>query len=188
LTVLFIALVAFGMLHPQTGAIGIFYTRADTLAFAAGIWLAIATRRETSRQYSIQAISALMLGIGSFVIIAVNYAVLRELFVTQLWVMFACVAILWAMVELEEKIAASVPRWLVFSGDASYSIYLFHMFGIGATYKLGSALLPHEYMGIFLPVAFIGGTVAGIAAYLFIEKPLLGYISTRNWSFRQAKA
>ena len=62
-------------------------------------------------------------------------------------------------------------------GDASYSIYLAHLFPIALQRFAWARLeLPTEGIGpvvAFMGVALLGGTLAGIASYVLIERPLL---------------
>jgi len=68
-----------------------------------------------------------------------------------------------------------MPKWSVLLGDASYTIYLSHSFGIGAVTQLvllfgyEAHLSPWLIFGAVFFVCIIGG----IIAYLLIEKPLL---------------
>lgn len=64
-------------------------------------------------------------------------------------------------------------RWLVTLGDASFSIYLFHTFGIQFMARvLLTSGWTEPYSG-FLMSATIG-TLAGLGAWALIEQPLLG--------------
>lgn len=68
-----------------------------------------------------------------------------------------------------------MPRWSVFIGDASYSIYLSHAFGIGAVTQLillaglETALSPWLILAVTVGVSLAGGCIA----YLLIEKQLI---------------
>lgn len=71
--------------------------------------------------------------------------------------------------------SAKMPRWGVFIGDASYSIYLSHAFGIGAVTQivllsgLESTLSPWLIFAVTVAVCLAGGC----AAYVLIEKQLI---------------
>jgi exopolysaccharide production protein ExoZ len=56
-------------------------------------------------------------------------------------------------------------------GDASYCIYLFHGFVLGAS-KLALVRLPAAQQLAFLPVACAAATVACLLLHLYVEKPL----------------
>jgi exopolysaccharide production protein ExoZ len=66
----------------------------------------------------------------------------------------------------------TIGRILAFLGDASYSIYLSHLFTIAATHTV------LNFLGIMSPVLFIAAALAasvagGALSYLVIERPLL---------------
>lgn len=78
----------------------------------------------------------------------------------------------------------TMPRWGVFAGDASYSIYLSHSFGIGAVTQLvllaglETTLSPWLIFAATVVVCLIGGSLA----YVLVEKKLitLGRALTRT--------
>jgi exopolysaccharide production protein ExoZ len=77
-------------------------------------------------------------------------------------------------VSLEASIGPRLPRWLLFLGDASYSIYLVHFVlttgaGIVAA-KLGFQGLGCE-VGIVV-FCLIGAAILGGAIHLLVEKPI----------------
>ena len=77
-----------------------------------------------------------------------------------------------AALGLTSSIAASAPtRALKLLGDASYSTYLTHGIFLGVLYKLGgTTLLPPL---LYLLLAFVGSSLAGLVTYKVIEKPML---------------
>ena len=62
-------------------------------------------------------------------------------------------------------------------GDASYSIYLAHLFPIALERFAWSRLgLPTEGIipaSAFVSIALVGGALAGVASYLLLERPML---------------
>ncbi len=62
-------------------------------------------------------------------------------------------------------------------GDASYSIYLAHLFPIALERFAWSRLgLPTEGIvpaAAFVSIALVGGALAGVASYLLLERPML---------------
>jgi exopolysaccharide production protein ExoZ len=78
-------------------------------------------------------------------------------------------------VEATRHVAKVQPFLLL--GDASYSIYLAHLFPI-ALLRFGwnRAMLPTDGLGpvlAFMAIALLCGALAGVASYLFLERPLL---------------
>ena len=80
---------------------------------------------------------------------------------------------------LSIEAAHAVPKVQPFLllGDASYSIYLAHLFPIALERFAWSRLgLPTEGIGpvaAFVGIALVGGALAGVASYLLLERPML---------------
>jgi len=78
-------------------------------------------------------------------------------------------------IESAHRVAKVQPLLLL--GDASYSIYLAHLFPI-ALLRFGWSrlMLPTEGLGpvlSFMAIALLGGALAGVASYLLLERPLM---------------
>jgi exopolysaccharide production protein ExoZ len=81
----------------------------------------------------------------------------------------------------EQRGVSKIPNWLVFLGDASYSIYLAHFMVISAVARAcfrhwGALPIPAAFWMIFLSVC---GTAVGILVHLFVERPLLSRLGKR---------
>ncbi len=90
----------------------------------------------------------------------------------------AALAILGAA-NLERRRTIGFPRALIFLGEASYSIYLFHWPAISVMSKVFSSLSHRFYIpdvAVFLATA-ASGLAAGIAFHLFAEKPVIAFMS-----------
>lgn len=83
------------------------------------------------------------------------------------------------VVLLGRRINQVPPGWLLLLGDASYSIYLVHSAALSvvgalyARYLLGSVPFPPVFA-----LAFVVSILAGVAAHILIEKPIL-YLTRR---------
>jgi len=70
-----------------------------------------------------------------------------------------------------------MPKWGVYIGDASYTIYLSHPFAIGAITQilllLGWQNVIHPWF-MFVTI-FLVSIIGGCLAYKIIEKPLLSF-------------
>lgn len=78
-------------------------------------------------------------------------------------------------IEATRRVEKVQPFLLL--GDASYSIYLAHMFPI-ALLRFGwnTAGLPVDGLGpvvLFMALTLLSGALAGVASYILVEKPLL---------------
>ena len=89
--------------------------------------------------------------------------------------------ILLASVSVEEQVArplAGLPNTL---GDASYAIYLFHIFAVEAMWVACDKLHLTPHMGV--TIAIVAGTLAsavvGVAAHFYLEKPMMELIRSK---------
>ena len=82
------------------------------------------------------------------------------------------------------------PAWLVFVGNASYTIYLVHTPVSGVLLKLAMKSGAHAVLGgeaTFILV-LVGTAVAGCIAYALVEKPLLAWLGSPRVKDRAARA
>ena len=69
-----------------------------------------------------------------------------------------------------------ITRFLVYLGDASYSLYLFHPFVMTAYAKvIKSVSIPESLVPAALVLATATSLIIGIGAYQYIERPLLRF-------------
>ena len=76
---------------------------------------------------------------------------------------------------LESARALKPIALLHYLGDASYSVYLFHLFAVGAGWAIAHRLWP-DSTAEYLSVAAATGAIAlgvGLAAHHLFERPLL---------------
>ncbi|WP_458128142.1 acyltransferase family protein [Pseudomonas sp. Z2-11] len=80
--------------------------------------------------------------------------------------------LVWAALSLED--ATPRIRWLELLGDASYSLYLVHGFvaPVFVYIWVSNGLVPVVPAWIYLGLYLTACQIAGIAAHLFIEKPI----------------
>jgi exopolysaccharide production protein ExoZ len=166
LSAAFAALVLAGALLPVASAPAVFYTRIDILAFVTGTWVGVLSLRGWHPSAR-AAWAGWIASTASIAAIALLYGRLKDVPATQLWLIAACTV----QVALLAHPRQVVPRWLSYAGDASYSMYLFHMFGVAlvtvAFRKLAPGLL---YPG--MAAATLAGVVAGLVVYRVLEAPM----------------
>jgi exopolysaccharide production protein ExoZ len=82
---------------------------------------------------------------------------------------------LFGAAELERRNQWATPSWLVFLGDASYSIYLAHFMVVSTVARICFARWPRLPIpiAIWMLLLILCGTGAGILTHLLIERPLL---------------
>ena len=165
---LFAALVAIGATIDTGNALFFTYTRPIMLEFVAGmmigqVWL----KGKIPGQAA--GLGLVMFGMAGFAVIALFKLPFDVLSCGPL-----AVALVTGVLSLEAAGRLRPWRGLVFLGDASYSIYIWHTFAISVIAKLGTlAGLP---AGIVFVAAVFGGTVLGSVAYLLLERPLAKYL------------
>jgi len=175
LTLAYLGLSLTGLvLHPE-GAIPAFYTSYMPLAFVAGAWLGLA---------HIEGRLSRMPGIVVWALAIIGLAGLGEGFWLDRggvedasaflgFLAFACAAVA-LLVGLEPRL----PRFRLLEqlGDASYSIYLVHIFAVAAVAGLLLHSLESDNELIVagaVALAIIGGLALGWALYMLVERPLL---------------
>ncbi len=139
--------------------------------FVFGVFIGIAIRRGVRLP---PGVALILMGGGLAVLITgpVVSGVLRPLtWGVPAWCIVA------GAVALEDQLAPKLPRWLLDTGDASYSIYLMHLFVIPVVYLDVARLVPDT---LWLPAMVVGSLLASAAVgrlcYIWIEKPFLHWL------------
>lgn len=191
LVAVLVGLPLLGLAFPDGNILYSYYTGSPLLGFAAGVALGWAfLTRDLTR------IPAWAIGLGLVVAVAV-YIYLDRIMTSDLNVANAAlmvavalpVAVAGIWLELRGRLPRS--RFLHFFGDASYSLYLTHMFGIGFAVVVARKLLGASFEAYYLPVVFVAiaaGGLAGALTYLWVEKPLLAFLGGRRRKAREAAA
>jgi exopolysaccharide production protein ExoZ len=86
------------------------------------------------------------------------------------------------LAQIDRERPFSLPKPLLWVGSASYSIYLFHIIGIGIFYKLWSAVGLLHLAPVWLTYAAIvaAGIIGGILFSRAVEYPLMGLLRARR--------
>jgi exopolysaccharide production protein ExoZ len=183
LTVFFIATWLAGLMIAPTDPVLQFYLNTSPLAFAAGTWIGWLSLNGgfTPDRRRIWA-SGLIAASG--VALAIELADNDTRFMAQIGfagqVAWAAALLLLGLV-LETKI----KRWSLLEqlGDASYALYLSHIFVIGAVAHLAKRILgTGGTMTVMLvaAVSIVAACVAGIIIHKMIEKPILRLLSGKR--------
>lgn len=179
LTIAFTTLAVIGAVFAPQPAIPQFYTSFMPLAFCAGAWLGLATLRGRIGALPQKGIyAALIIGLAALVEgFAFDRGIVEDGFAFVGFVIFASALVLLA-VRFEPVLPRIAPLERI--GDASYSIYLVHIYEVailaGIAFKLlDPANLWADYF--VAAVSIVGGTVAGLLIYELVEKPVLRFFS-----------
>jgi peptidoglycan/LPS O-acetylase OafA/YrhL len=175
LTLAYGALAIAGWIFHPHDAVPAFYTSFMPLAFVAGAWLGLAhvegRLAAIGRQITLPLVLLAVLGLAEGFGFVSTVIEDRGAFVGLL--AFA-VATLTLVVSHEPRL----PRWtwLERLGDASYSIYLVHMFSVaGIAGVLLKLLGSTDTTAILLAIATatVGGVILGWLTFRFVENPIL---------------
>jgi len=142
------------------------------LQFLAGAWLA---RRRLviglpGRRLGWRLVLAAIGLFGALAFLNLFEAILRPL-----WWGVPALALVAGLVMVEDDGGLPHWPWLRFLGDASYSIYLTHIFVTEGLSHLMNAGAP-----LYVPVAIAASLAAGVACHLVLEKPLLALFRRRS--------
>ena len=156
-----------------------FWSEPILLYFLGGFWLGMLRARLDRRQGCKHVAMSVLMGV--LIVTLVGYELLLWNDQMPRWLEAVFAVALVAALGLTSSIAVSAPaRILKVLGDASYSTYLTHGFFLGVLYKLGGpTLLPPL---LYLVIAFVGSSVAGLVTYKIIEKPML--VRMQSWLAR----
>lgn len=179
LTLAFATLVVLGVIFEPQSAIPQFYTSYMPLAFCAGAWLGLATLRGkvgTMPQKLIYV--AMVIGLAALVEgFAWGHEVVEDGVAFIGFVIFAS-----ALVLLAVRLEPVLPRVALLEriGDASYSIYLSHIYVVAILSGIAFRLLdPANMVADYLvaAAAIVAGTSAGWMLYGWVELPLLRLVT-----------
>lgn len=183
MTMAFTALAAIGVLAQPDAAIARFYTSFMPLAFCAGAWIGLAAiRGRIARLPSPALWAAAVLGLAGLVegFAWDDHGLLEDGIAFIGLAGFAATLVLLAV-----RFEAAVPHVPLLEqiGDASYSIYLVHIYEVAVLAGLAFQVLdPHDLLADYgvAAASLVGGTITGIIVYRLLEQPLLRILSGRN--------
>lgn len=179
LTAAFSALALIGALFQPQPAIPQFYTSFMPLAFCAGAWLGLATLRGgiAALPSKLLPVLAVIGVIGLVEGFSVDRGLMEDGLAFVGLVSFAAILVLMA-IRFEHKLPRIGVLELI--GDASYSIYLVHIYEVAILSGLAFKMLdPEDLWADYLvsSVSVVGGTVAGIIVYRLVEQPTLRFMN-----------
>lgn len=179
LCIFFAVLVGIGQMAQEPGFLQSFYTSASLVGFCAGMLVAQAYRHGLIDRLAARANAFLL--VAAAVLVTLFYAVPwphAGVMNLGLHLLMAAAAVSVVLVGLSIERAGLLPRigLLRYFGDASYSVYLFHLFPIGAIWALARGFMPIDQTPYYLlasGIAIVACTVFGLVSYHLIEQPFL---------------
>lgn len=172
LTIIFGSLMTLGQIMTFQNAIVVAYVQLDTLAFVAGVWLAVTVGSERIDLRGRPASMVLGFVLASCVALVWIYGEIRNNPWTQVWLVAFCTAVVWLLLSQRQEPRSRFGKLMLAAGDASYSIYLFHMFAVGAVTYVALKLVPREFLPAMIVVSAICAVATGFLAYRYVETPL----------------
>jgi len=188
ITVLFTTLMISGRIMTDQSHVQAFYTSLSLLGFVAGVavgrcyqlgWL---QRTSWAASGILMFAGALSLGVFYYVTLYLDQERYLPLFHASM--SFGAMTIVFSLLRLESHGRLPTIPALHFLGDASYSLYLFHIFAVSAVWAFASKFFaPLSWASyLFFTVATImAGLLIGILAYWYFERPIL------NWTRRRRR-
>jgi peptidoglycan/LPS O-acetylase OafA/YrhL len=178
LTLIFGSLILLGLTFDFSNTALRFYASHHLLGFVAGLWIGYAhIQRQAPLSQTVKwrwlllGAGALIWTIGCWLDFSAGMTLVRRC--TD--VIAATNFVLFASAYAQDLGRTKGARLTLFIGDASYSIYLMHMFAIGAAVAVSRKIFGDD--GVVSYVAAVtlgaaGGVVGGCLAYLLVEETL----------------
>jgi exopolysaccharide production protein ExoZ len=179
LSLVFAVLIALGLIFDFTNAFAHFYTGYVLGAFCVGTWIGLAT----IRGLTIKGSPALQ---GLFALLTVGFLAAGFLldhgtrggFIVTYCLALSAACLLVLGIGMEDRVPVlRVPMLL---GDASYSLYLVHMYVVGVVITIGHRLLPSVPLALLVMLTIAAAIVAGIVLHKLVEMPLLALLQRRK--------
>ncbi|KAA2237276.1 acyltransferase [Salinarimonas soli] len=182
-TTIFAGLILLGSVTSIDNPFWTYYTSPSLMGFVFGVIIGEANRRGALS--GMGKAGTVLVSLASVVITAVFFAFVpfKDSLGLHVTMSLGSACIVVALMKLE--ISDRLPKWHVLHvlGDASYSIYIFHMFAVGAVWAVFKHLA-HD-MGIAAHIlgstlAVTGGAATGLIIFLVLERKLLALIGDLN--------
>jgi exopolysaccharide production protein ExoZ len=183
---IFAVLIGVGQFCNGLGHVETFYTSPSLVGFSVGTILAQAYRHGLITRFCSQlrwtTLAASCVLLVAFYVVEWNGE--EEI---ALWkhLLMSTTALSIVSFGLSHEAAGDVTyvRFFKSIGDISYSVYLFHIFSVGAIWAVAKRFLDIHQPSVYLGCASLAvavGLISGLACYHFIERPFLTGGSKRS--------
>lgn len=173
------ALVAIGQLLPEQGYLTRFYASPSLIGFMMGLLLAQSYRHglidHIRGPWMAMLVIAVIALATAYYILPWNSPDSAPLHVHLILSLLSTLFVAGFLAVERNGYLPSLPV-AKFLGDASYSIYLFHLFPLGAFWAVARKLFDVTPLYMYLPLALacsLGALVFGTICYWLIERPFL---------------
>jgi peptidoglycan/LPS O-acetylase OafA/YrhL len=149
-----------------------FITDPIILLFGAGCVIAFVRRRLDRIELSHGLMAAvLLLGAAASLFVAGGFAYPMNFYARAPFMLLAVAAV--AACAFSRDRLSRLRRILSLLGDASYSVYLFHLFCLNALFFLASRLPGFSHAAwLYVIAAILAANAAGLVVHVLVEKPL----------------
>ena len=155
-----------------------FYLQPRIMEFWLGMAIGELVRLNFHKKFNIYVFAALVvISTISLLVPAAAYAAQVSILFSEVAVVVSAAVLVFAVVGLEAQGAIAKIRWLKGIGDASYSVYLSHIFTFGVVRAVWVKVrLDHGALAdamAFAAVSMLAVTIVGWLLFSCLEKPLL---------------
>ncbi|MDB5622625.1 MAG: acetyltransferase protein [Devosia sp.] len=182
IVVLFSALFLLGLVVRFENPAWTLYTRTDVLAFAAGAVVGTVKPAGGWRMPAPVQVAILAGAVLGLVLLAWGYGPIRTSALAQIAATAICTAIVAVLACHGQERPGPVAGIATLLGNASYAIYLFHMFAVGGTWWLVGRVIGRvdgPTYALVVTTASVGAVVLGIGAYRYLEGPMARAVHVR---------
>jgi exopolysaccharide production protein ExoZ len=173
------ALVAVGQMNDGLGYVASFYTSPSLIGFVTGTILAQAYRHGIVGKIQGTWLWALVAALP--ILLVAYYSLQWESLVKaplHVHLVLSMASLCIVMLGLNLDLKSALPHWrpLKFIGDASYSIYLFHLFPLGIYWAVSKRLFDVTQPLAYIPLVLLGIAVNlafGLICHIVVERPFL---------------
>jgi exopolysaccharide production protein ExoZ len=171
---LFVALALAGTRWSFDNALLRQYTAFDMASFCIGMWVGTATLggRDLLPGAALKVTASAI----ALMLIASSFLINPEVPFTP-WVTLAQAVGSGIFIIVGLGVEHRLPQvtLLRLFGDASYSIYLVHMYFVGAAVVVFHRVAPGSPFPLVVLGGLVGGAIGGLLTYRFVERPIMNY-------------
>lgn len=160
-----------------------FYTSPHLILFLFGIIIGVNADKITKTQLGVMPFTTatIILITSSLVFLIFTNALYIPIYWRLLFWLSDFIIVICCVAAGARVVTSRSSVILEYLGDASYSIYLSHFFGLTVAAKVYSIVLGWTFPYAFLAFAMLSAILSGIIVYTLVEKPLINFFRVRRF-------